>query len=71
MHSTARVGLVVGAQTTRAGGGDAGGAAIAGEVALLEDLDESMLAMALDRAGVADSGRGPGISRSFGGRVAC
>ena len=71
VYAATGVGLAVGAQAARACGGDARGAAVASEVALLEDLDEGMLAMTLDGAGVADSCWGPGIRGSLGGRVAC
>ena len=50
------VGRGVEAQGAWLVGGEARGAAVAGKVALLEDLDELVLAVALDGAGVTDAG---------------
>jgi len=71
MDPAARVGLGIHTQVAGASGGIARRAAIAGEVALGEDLDEVVLAVALDGAGVADAS---GIVRRggvLGRRVAC
>ena len=62
--------LRVEAQVARAGRGKARSAAVAGKVALGEDLDEGVLAVALDRAGVADAGGIVGIRGVRGRGVA-
>ncbi len=63
MDSSFGVGLGVDAQAAWGGFREACGAAVAGEIALGEDLNEGMLAVALDRACVAYSG---GIVRVLG-----
>lgn len=67
----ARIRLVIRLQYARAGAGKSLGTAVAGEVALLEDLDERVLAVALDRAGIADACRRPRIGVGSGRGVAC
>jgi hypothetical protein len=57
------IGFGIDAQCTRLIGLEARGAAVAGEVALLEDLYKLVLAMALHRAGVADAS---GVERFVG-----
>lgn len=71
MYAPARVGLAVGTQCTRCCRGNARSAAIAGEVSLLEDLDEGVFAVALDGTGVADARGNPFLCGRRGGRVAC
>lgn len=66
-------GIRVRVDTEAAGllGGESRGAAVASEVALLKDLNQLVLTMALNRARVADAGGrevGRGVRR---GRVAC
>ena len=53
MHPASSVGCLVQTESTRAGSWDSLGTAIACEVALLEDLDEGVFTVALDRAGIA------------------
>lgn len=70
VHTTLEVRFGIGAQDAGARGGDAVGSTVACEVALLEDLDEGVLAVALDGARVADAGRGPCVGVGRGWRVA-
>ncbi len=51
------VGLGVDSQSARGRLWEALGAAVTGEVPLVENLDQGMLAVALNRAGVADTSR--------------
>jgi hypothetical protein len=67
MDASLSVGLRVDAQVAGARLGESRGAAVACKVPLSEDLDEGVLAVALDRAGVADTGGIVGI-RGVGGR---
>jgi hypothetical protein len=62
--------LVVGTQAARGCGQDARSATVACKVALLEDFDKGVFAVALYRAGIAHAGGCPGIRRAFGGWVA-
>jgi hypothetical protein len=67
MDASLSVGLRVDAQVARAGLGKSRGTAVACEVPLSEDLDEGVLAVALDRARIADTSSIVGI-RGVGGR---
>lgn len=62
--------LRIDAQGARARFWESRGAAIAGKVALIEDLDERVFTVALHGTGVADTGRIVGIRRARGRRVA-
>ncbi len=57
MDATLDVGLGIDSQIARGRLWEALGAAVTGEVSLVENFDEGMLAMALDRTGVADASR--------------
>lgn len=70
MDSAAGVGRLVGAQGAWAGRWDSSRTAIAGEVSLLENLDESMFAMALDGTGVANTSGIPGTASVCRWRIA-
>jgi hypothetical protein len=65
------VGRLVQAQCAWARGRDALGSAVAGKVSLLEDLDEGVLAVALDGACIADAGGRPVIAGLCGSGIAC
>ena len=65
VHSTLGIRLGVDAQVARARFGVSRGTAVAGKVPLGEDLDECVLSVTLDRAGIADTG---GIVRVGGVR---
>jgi len=66
VNSFLGIGLGVDAQIAGTRSWESRGAAVAGKVALVEDLDESVVAVALDRAGIADARRIVGIGRVFG-----
>lgn len=70
VDSTAGVGSLVGAQGAWASRWDSSRAAIAGEVSLLENLDEGMFAMALDGTGVADTSGVPSTASLCRRRIA-
>lgn len=61
MDPAAGVRFVIGAEIARARGGYPRGSAVAGEVALLEDLDQGVLAVALDGARIAHASGRPRI----------
>lgn len=69
--NAAALGFLVEAQGAWAGRWDSRRAAVACEVSLLEDFDEGMFAMTLDRAGVAHASRSPFIVGRHGGGIAC
>jgi hypothetical protein len=71
MDPAAGIRFVIGAEIARARGGYPRGSAVAGEVALLEDLDQCVLAVALDRARIAHASGRPRIRRRRWRRVAC
>lgn len=62
VNPTSSVSGLVQAESTWACRWDALGTAVACEVALLEDLDEGMFAVALDRTSIADTCRGPVVA---------
>lgn len=64
------VGFRIDAQAARARCGIARGTAIAGEVALVENLNEGVLAVAGNRTGIADASRVIGIGKLLGRWVA-
>lgn len=68
---TLQVGLGIGAQRARARRWNALCTAVTCEVALLEDLDESVFTMALDGTGVADACRCPFIGLLGWWGIAC
>lgn len=70
VHATLGARLLIDAQVAGARGWEARGTAVAGEVALGKNFDESVLAVALDGAGVADAGRVVGRFRVGGWWVA-
>lgn len=69
--NSAGVGRLVQAEGAWARGRDTLGSAVAGKASLLEDLDEGVLAVALDRACVADAGGRPVIAGLCGSGIAC
>lgn len=66
MNSSLSIRLGVDAQIAWTRSWESGGAAVAGKIALVEDLDESVVTMALNRAGIADTSRIIGIGRVLG-----
>jgi hypothetical protein len=61
VHAALRVRRRVEAQIAGARLGEARGAAVTSEVSLVEDFNESVLAVALDGAGIADTGSTVGV----------